>query len=102
MQSLILNIRALDLLVGLIINLKGGSVEYVDVTASRLSGPGVMAPALTIVLQKPSKPNYSDPEAWCPIVLLSTIEKIMEAVMAQRLSDFAEQHRLLSDSQMEN
>jgi hypothetical protein len=62
--------------------------------------------AYTIVLRKPSKPDkqrdYSDPGAWWPIALLSTLGKVMELVMAQRLSSLAEQHKLLPDNQMEN
>jgi hypothetical protein len=46
--------------------------------------------ARTIVLRKPDKPDYSDPGAWRPITLLSTLGKIMESVMAQRLGGLAE------------
>ena len=38
--------------------------------------------ARTIVLRKPSKPDYSDLGAWRPIALLSTLGKVMESVMA--------------------
>jgi hypothetical protein len=38
--------------------------------------------ARTIVLCKPSKPDYSDTGAWRPIALLSTLGKIIESVMA--------------------
>jgi hypothetical protein len=58
--------------------------------------------ARTIVLGKPSKPDYSDPGAWRPIALLSTLGKIVESVMAQQLSSLVEQHSLLPDSQMGN
>jgi hypothetical protein len=50
--------------------------------------------ARTVVLQKPG--------SWRPIALLSTIGKIMEALLACRLSDFAETEGLLSDTQMGN
>jgi retron-type reverse transcriptase len=58
--------------------------------------------ARTIVLRKPGKPDYADPGAWRPIALLSTIGKIFESIMAQRLSGLAEQHKLLPDTQMGN
>jgi hypothetical protein len=58
--------------------------------------------ARTIVLRKPNKPDYSDPGAWRPIALKSTLGKVMESVMAQRLSSLAEQHKLLPDNQMGN
>jgi hypothetical protein len=58
--------------------------------------------ARTIVLRKPSKPDYSDPGAWRPIALLSTLGKIIETLAAHRLSALAEQAGLLPDSQMGN
>jgi hypothetical protein len=58
--------------------------------------------ARTIVLRKPSKPDYSDPGAWRPIALLSTLGKIIETLAARRLSALAEQEGLLPDSQMGN
>ena len=51
--------------------------------------------ACTIVLCKPSRLDYSDLGAWRPIALLSTLGKVFETVMAQRLSSLAEQHNLL-------
>ena len=61
--------------------------------------------ARTIVLRKPDtsdKRDYSDPGAWRPIALLSTLGKVFESVIAQRLSNLAEQHNLLLDTQMGN
>ena len=58
--------------------------------------------ARTIVLRKPGKSNYSDPGAWRPIALLSTLGKIMETVLARKITDLAENHRLLPSSQMGN
>ena len=49
-----------------------------------------------IPLKKPSKPDYRLAKAWRPISLLATLGKIMDAVMAERLSYAAETHRLLS------
>lgn len=58
--------------------------------------------ACTIVLRKPSKPDYSDLGAWRPIALLSTISKVIETLATRRLSNLAEQAGLLPDSQMGN
>ena len=58
--------------------------------------------ARTIVLHKPSKPDYSDPGAWRPITLLSTIGKVIETLAARQLSSLAEREGLLPDSQMGN
>jgi hypothetical protein len=55
-----------------------------------------------IVLRKPSRPDYSDIGAWRSTALLSTLRKVIESVMAQRLSGLAKQYNLLPDSQMGN
>lgn len=55
--------------------------------------------AKIIVLRKPSKPDYSLPGAYRPISLLNTLGKLLEAVVAQRLSYLAEKHGLLPNSQ---
>jgi hypothetical protein len=54
------------------------------------------------VLRKPSKPDYSDPGAWRPIALLSTLGKVVEALAARRLSDLVEREGLLPNTQMGN
>ena len=58
--------------------------------------------ACTIVLRKPSKPDYSDPGAWRPIALLSTLGKIIETLLAHRLSNLAKQEGLLPNCQIGN
>ncbi|EED11824.1 reverse transcriptase, putative [Talaromyces stipitatus ATCC 10500] len=55
--------------------------------------------ARIIVLRKPGKPDYGVPEAYRPISLLNTLGKILEAVMARRLSFWAESYKLLPDTQ---
>jgi hypothetical protein len=50
-------------------------------------------------LRKPGKPDYSIPGAYRPISLLNTLGKILEAVMARRLSFWAEAYKLLPDTQ---
>jgi hypothetical protein len=55
--------------------------------------------AKIIVLRKPGKPDYSVPGAYRPISLLNTLGKLLEAVMARRLSYLAEKHSLLPNSQ---
>jgi hypothetical protein len=56
--------------------------------------------ARTITLRKPEKPKYSDPGAWRPIALLSTIGKVIETLIAKRLGKAAEENHLLPDTQM--
>ena len=55
--------------------------------------------ARIVVLRKPGKPDYSLPGAYRPISLLNTLGKLLEAVMARRLSFFAEAYGLLPDTQ---
>ena len=37
-------------------------------------------------MRKPSKANYAVPKAYCLIALLNTISKVIDAVIARRLS----------------
>ncbi|KAI3527139.1 zinc knuckle [Colletotrichum filicis] len=53
-----------------------------------------------VVLRKLGKDNYIVPKVYRPIALLNTVGKIMDAIIARRLSYFAEIHRLLLDSHM--
>ena len=52
----------------------------------------------TVALRKPGKDDYSDPRAYRPITLLNTLGKVLEAIIATRLSYEAEIHRLLPPS----
>lgn len=52
-----------------------------------------------MLLRKPGKPDYSTPGAYRPISLLNTLGKILEAVIARRLSYLAEKHNLLAETQ---
>lgn len=56
--------------------------------------------ANTIVLRKPKKEDYSEPKAYRPIALLSTLGKALETVVATKLSDCAEANELLPPEQM--
>jgi hypothetical protein len=51
--------------------------------------------AKIILLKKPEKDDYSLAKAWRPISLLSTLGKILEAVVAERISYAAETFGLL-------
>ena len=52
----------------------------------------------TVVLRKPGKGDYTDPKAYHPIALLSTIRKALEAVIAARISYLVERHSLLPNT----
>lgn len=51
--------------------------------------------ARIITLRKPGKPDYTVPKTFRPISLLPTINKVLEAAVANRLSFLAEKHSLL-------
>ena len=55
---------------------------------------------MTIVLLKPQKPSYDTPKSYRPIALLNTIGKLLEKLVANRISQAAERHHLLPEEQM--
>ena len=61
--------------------------------------PRAFRTAVTVVLRKPGKPDYSDPAAYRPIALLNTLGKVLESLVAGRISALAERHSLLPDEQ---
>jgi hypothetical protein len=60
--------------------------------------------AKTVVLQKPGKPpaTYQTPGGYRPIALLPTLGKVIEAVVARRITGAAEAYGLLPTEQMGN
>ncbi|KAF7174349.1 hypothetical protein CNMCM5623_007004 [Aspergillus felis] len=54
--------------------------------------------AATVALRKPGKPDYSVPKAYRPIALLNTLSKLLEALVASRMSYLAETHGLLPEN----
>ncbi|HEY9844899.1 MAG TPA: reverse transcriptase family protein, partial [Candidatus Caenarcaniphilales bacterium] len=54
----------------------------------------------TIVLRKPGKDDYTQPKAYRPIALLNTLGKIMESVIAKRISYLVETYKLLPQTHM--
>ncbi len=55
--------------------------------------------ANTVILKKPQKENYADPNSYRPIALLDTLGKMFETVIAARLRDCAEANNLLPEEQ---
>lgn len=52
-----------------------------------------------MVLRNPGKPDYSLPGTYRLISLLNLLGKLLEVVIAKRLSYLAEHHGLLPDTQ---
>lgn len=61
--------------------------------------PTAWKTARILPLRKPNKPDYTVPKAYRPISLLSTLGKILELVVARRLSYWAETRDLLPTNQ---
>jgi len=57
--------------------------------------PAHFKDAVTVVLRKPKKEDYTQAKAYRPIALLSTLGKVMETIIANRLSYLADVHHLL-------
>ena len=49
----------------------------------------------SMVLRKPGKPSYDVPKAYQPVVLLSTLAKVLTAIVAEDVSRLVEKHQLL-------
>jgi hypothetical protein len=56
--------------------------------------------AVTVVIPKPNKPDYSSPKAYRPVALLNCLGKTLEKLMASRLAYMAEEHHLLHKDQI--
>ncbi|QKX57721.1 uncharacterized protein TRUGW13939_04840 [Talaromyces rugulosus] len=51
--------------------------------------------AITVVLRKPGKDDYTQPKSYRPIALLNTLGKALEAIIANRLTYLADTYHLL-------
>ena len=51
--------------------------------------------AITVVLRKEGKDDYTQPKSYRPIALLNTLGKVLETIIANRLAYIADVHQLL-------
>jgi len=56
--------------------------------------------AICAIIPKPNKIDYKTPKVYRPIALLNCLGKIIEKILANRLSYYAEKHSLLHEEQM--
>jgi len=54
----------------------------------------------TVVIPKPNKPSYDNPKAFHPIVLLNTLGKLIEKVIAERLQFIVTSNNFIHPSQL--
>ena len=67
-------------------------------TCLRLSyHPEAFKRAITVILRKPKKNDYTNPGSYRPIALLNTLSKVLKAIIARRISKLAERFNLLPD-----
>ncbi|KAJ5642550.1 reverse transcriptase [Penicillium lividum] len=77
-------------------------ITELEIERSLKTAKGTTAPGednLPMLVWKKLWPDYAMPGAYRPISLLNTLGKLLEAVMARRLSYLAEKHGLLPNSQ---
>lgn len=60
--------------------------------------PSHFRESTTVVLRKPGKDNYTVPKAYQPIALLNTVGKVMDAIIARRLSHLVKTQHVLPDT----
>ena len=60
--------------------------------------PNAWREAISLILWKPNRPDYSLPNAYHPIALLCTMGKLLETLIARRLSFLADRHDLLPNT----
>jgi len=54
----------------------------------------------TVVIPKPNKLSYNNPKAFRPIILLNTLGKLVEKVIAERLQFIVSSNDLIHPSQL--
>ena len=54
----------------------------------------------TVIIPKPNKPSYDNPKVFCPIVLLNTLGKLIEKVIAERIQFIVTSNVFLHPSQL--
>ena len=62
--------------------------------------PNYFKTSTTIIIPKPNKPSYNNPKAFCPIVLLNTLSKLIEKVIAERLQFSVASNNFIHPSQL--
>ena len=77
-----------------------GLAHGISILFIRGQHPATLKESITIALRKEGKKDYSLPSSYRPIALENTLGKVVEKVIANRLSTIAETHGLLPWTQM--
>ena len=62
--------------------------------------PQAWRTSTTVALRKPQKEDYTKPKSWRPIALLNTMGKVLDSMIAQRISYWTEEEGLLPPGHM--
>ena len=62
--------------------------------------PIVFRKAHTVILKKAERKSYTKPKSWRPIALLSSLGKMLEAIIVKRLCELVVNHNLLPAAQL--
>jgi reverse transcriptase-like protein len=75
--------------------LKHHIIKLFQLSINQAAIPQAWKTAKIIPLRKPKKEDYMLAKAYCPILLLATLGKMLEALVAERISYLVETHNLL-------
>ena len=62
--------------------------------------PNYFKTSTTVVIPKPGKMSYDNPKVFCPIVLLNTLGKLVEKVIAERIQFIVTSNNFVHPSQL--
>jgi len=75
-------------------------INIADACISLSYWPNYFKVSTTVVIPKPNKPLYDSPKAFRPIVLLNTLGKLIEKVIAERLQFIVASNNFVHPSQL--
>jgi len=75
-------------------------INIADVCINLGHWPNHFKMSTTIIIPKPNKPSYDNPKAFRPIVLLNTLGKLIEKVIAERLQFSVASNNFIHPSQL--
>ena len=77
-----------------------GILSLANVCLSLHHWPRHFKELVSVIIPKPGKPAYDTPKAFRPIVLLNTLGKLIEKMVARRLQFDAVKHGILHPNQL--
>ena len=75
-------------------------INIADTCISLSYWPNYFKVSTTVVIPKLNKLSYNNPKVFCPIVLLNTLGKLIEKVIAERLQFIVASNNFIHPSQL--